>query len=70
MVLLDLGDRECGAVELEAGHASGDSAEEGVGERFQLHAECTGFPGIAGEVLRGLTICIHGVLAFWILDIG
>ena len=31
MVLLDLGHRECGAVELEGGDAGGHAAEEGLG---------------------------------------
>ncbi len=34
MVLLDMGDRKCGAVELEGGHGGRRAAEEGVGEGF------------------------------------
>lgn len=51
MVLLDVGDGKCGAVELEGGYGGGRAAEEGVGEGFQLHAGNPGFQGPAGNAV-------------------
>jgi len=51
MVLLDVGDGECDAVELEIGDAGGDFADEGLGSIIQLHSNCADFFGAAGELL-------------------
>jgi len=51
MVLLDVGDGECDAVELEIGDAGGDFADEGLGSIIQLYSNGTDLFGAARELL-------------------
>ena len=61
LVLLDLGDGERGAVELEARDGGGYLAAEGVGSEFQLHGDGAEFCRLAGELLaRGAAGCFCG----------
>lgn len=52
LVLLDLGDRERGAVELEGGYGCRHTTEKDMGSGFQLYQSGAGFPGATGDVLR------------------
>ena len=52
LVLLDLGDRERCAVELEGRNGGGYIAKEDVGSGFQLYDGCAGFQGTVRNILR------------------
>ena len=51
MVLLDLGDRERRAVELEGRYGRRYPTETDVEPEFQLHESGAGFLGLTGDIL-------------------
>lgn len=67
MVLLDVGDGEERAVELEIGAAGGYSAEEGVCTGFQLFGRGAEFSGFAGKLLADVSgeKGFAGVFLWW-----
>lgn len=68
LVLLDLGDRERCAVELEGRKGGRYIAKEDVGSGLQLYNGCTGFQGIVRDILRMVgtyVIAWRGAWATW-----
>ena len=68
LVLLDLGNRERYAVELEGRYGSRYITKEDVGSGLQLYNGCAGFQRIARDILRVVgqyVIAWRGAWAIW-----